>query len=57
MNTAALAYERAVRHARVRAAVVRALATWEVWIIFGSSFYFAVHFAAWREMAYRVVGR
>ncbi len=39
VNEAADAYERAIRRAHSKAAVVRALSLWETWIIMGSVAY------------------
>lgn len=57
MQRAADAYEFAVRVAHTRAAVVRALALWETWIVIASVLYIAGHFAYWETLAFRVIGQ
>jgi hypothetical protein len=56
MNRAADALEAAVQAARLRAAVVRALALWETWIIAGSVLYLAARFAPWALAGFPVAG-
>lgn len=51
------AAERAIRTAKLKAAVVRALALWETWIVMASLAYLVAHLSFWAALGFRVVGR
>ncbi len=56
MNQVAAALELAYKREQQKAAVVRALAAWETWIVMGSLAYVAAHMAKWAAAGFRVVG-
>lgn len=49
--------EGAIRRAHQKAAVVRALALWETWIIIASLSYLAAHFLPWIARGFPVGGQ
>ena len=48
------AVERAIRSAHRKAAIVRALALWETWIILASLLYLLGHFGVWARRGFQV---
>ncbi len=56
MNRAADAFELAFKREQQKAAVIRALAAWETWIILSSIVYFGTHFGIWAKLGFRVLG-
>ncbi len=57
MQTAGDALENAVKYERMKVAFSRALNCWEAWIVLASVLYLSAHFAFWKTLAFRVVGR
>jgi L-fucose isomerase-like protein len=49
--------ERTVAYERRKAAVVRALALWETWIVMASLGYLVCRFWPWAQAGFPVVGR
>lgn len=57
MNEAAEAIERVIKREQQKAAVVRALAAWETWIVMASIMYIGAHFGLWAKLGFRVISQ
>ena len=51
------AAEQAIARVQLQARVAAAVRCWELWVIAIGSLHVIAHLAAWRELAWRVVGR